>query len=576
MFKLLRFLKGSAILCAVLAPLLMILEVTMDLLQPTFLANIIDVGIVNRDLDYVLKVGGIMFLTAVLGIIGGIGCTIFAVIASMKMGQNLRQGIFDKVQTFSFIEIDKFKTSSLITRLTNDVTQVQNMVLMALRIMVRAPLICIGGLVMAFILSPKLSLVFVISVPLIIVAVVLIVKKSFPIFISVQQKIDQINVVMRESILGVRVIKSFTIESEQNDRFENANEELMLKSIHSQNINLLLWPIVTFIMNMTIIAVLWFGGNMVNTGSLEIGKIMAFINYLIQIMNSTIMVVNIVITFSRATASADRVNEVLQTETSIVDGNDNCGDSKFDIEFKNVSFKYNEHSEYVLKNISFSASAGEKIGVIGATGAGKSSFVHLIPRLYDATKGEIFIGGKNIKDVKLKELRENIGVVLQENILFSGTIKENLLFGNANASEHFMEKSAKDAQAYDFIQSKDNAFDSVVEQRGSNLSGGQKQRISIARTLMKNPKILIMDDSSSALDMETEAKLKNAITTRMKDSTVITIAQRISAIMGADKIVVLDDGVISSIGTHEELLKSNEIYRAIAVSQLGEEVIAHV
>ena len=573
MIKLLRFLKGSAITCAILAPIAMCLEVVMDLLQPTLLSKIIDIGIANGDLNYVLAVGVKMVIAAIVGLFAGAICSYLAAVASMKLGEGIREGLFDKIQTLSFLELDKLKTSSLITRLTNDVTQLQMMMNMALRMMVRAPLTAIGGLVMAVILSKELSSIFLVALPIILISILLIVKKSLPLFTSVQQRIDNINTVMRESILGVKVIKAFAIEKTQEERFNEANNNLTNESIASQNMNLILWPIATLIMNLTVVAVLWFGGNMVNVGSLEIGKIMAFINYLLQIMGSVVMVINIMLTFSRASASATRINEVFDTESSIKDKDDNVTVENFDIEFKNVYFRYNEHSENVLENISFSAKQGETIGIIGSTGCGKSSFVNLIPRLYDATEGEILIGGVNIKDISLSQLRENIGIVLQENILFGGTIESNLRFGNENADELDMESSAKDAQAYEFIMNKENTYKSEVEQRGKNLSGGQKQRLSIARTLIRDPKIFIMDDSSSALDMATEAKLQNSIKNRMKDSTVLVIAQRISGVMDADKIIVMDDGRISDIGTHEELIRRNDIYRSIAVSQLGEEVL---
>jgi len=442
--------------------------------------------------------------------------------------------------------------------------------------MIRSPLIAIGGVIMAYTLSPKLSTVLFIAIPIIAVAMVFILKKSFPLFTKVQQKIDNVNTVMRESILGVKVIKAFAIENTQKDRFIQENEELMNTSIKSQNRNLILWPIATLIMNLTVVAVLWFGGNMVNNGTLEIGKIVAFINYLLQIMGSVVMVIGIIISYSRAKASATRINEVFETENSIKDKKDSKTIENFDIEFKNVSFKYNEHSENVLEDISFSAKQGETIGIIGSTGCGKSSFVNLIPRLYDVSSGEILIGKTNIKDISLSFLRENIGIVLQENILFSGTIESNIKFGNENASKDMIIDSAVNAQAYEFITNKEDKFNSEVEQRAKNLSGGQKQRLSIARTLIRNPKIFIMDDSSSALDMATEAKLQKSIKETMKDSTVIIIAQRISGVMDADKIIVMDDGKIVNIGTHKELLKDSEIYKSIAVSQLGEEVLESV
>ena len=576
MIKLFKFFKGSAVICAILAPLVMILEVAMDLLQPTLLSNIIDIGVANHDLNYVLITGLKMIIAAIVGLFAGGACSFLAAIASIKLAEEVRQGLFDKIQTLSFLELDKLKTSSLITRLTNDVTQIQQMTNMLLRMMVRAPSTAIGGLVMAIILSKELSKIFVVAIPIILIVVIIILKKSFPLFKKMQQKIDNINLVMRESILGIKIIKALVIEDKQKDRFNDANEELTMASIKSQGMNLLLLPISTFIMNLTVVSVLWFGGNMFVSGNIEIGKIMAFINYLLQIMASIMMVINCMIMFSRAQVSAARINEVLDTKASI-ENKENCEEVKnFDIEFKNVFFKYNDHSDNVLEDISVKIKEGEKIGIIGSTGCGKTSFVNLIPRLYDATSGEILIGGVNVKNINIKQLREDVGIVLQESILFSGDIKSNLKLGNKNASEEELISASKDSQAYEFIMNKDNKFDEVVEQRGKNLSGGQKQRLSIGRTLIKNPKIFIMDDSSSALDMATEARLQTSIRNRMKDNTVLIIAQRISAVMDLDKIIVMDDGKISAMGSHKELLERSEIYRSIAVSQLGEEVLVSV
>ena len=426
---------------------------------------------------------------------------------------------------------------------------------------------------MTIALSPKLSIVFLVAVPVILIAIIIILETSFPLFTTVQENIDRMNTVMREGILGVRVIKAFTIEERQAERFDEANYDLTDKGIKAQNMNMILWPVVTLVMNVSIIAVLWFGGNMANNGNLEIGRIMAFVNYLIQIMNALIMVVMLVLNFSRAKASVGRINEVLNTVPSIRDNDSSVEMKGYDIEFKNVSFKYNEHSEYVLTDISLKIGEGEKIGIIGATGSGKSSLVNLIPRLYDATEGQVLIGGIDVKNIKLKALRENIGVILQDSILFSGTIEDNLKFGNHHADMESMDSAAHDAQADEFIMEKGNAYQSVVEQRGKNFSGGQKQRISIARTLIRNPKILIMDDSASALDMATEAKLQNALKQRMANSAVLIIAQRVSAVCDADQIIVLENGKISATGTHKELLEKSEIYCSIAVSQLCEEVL---
>ena len=576
MTKLLKYIKGSAIIYTILAPLMMFIEVIMDLNQPKLMADIIDIGVANGDINYVLNVGFKMIIVAFIGILGGMLCGIFATLASMNMGKNMRQGLFDKIQSLSFLEIDKFKTSSLITRLTNDVTQVQSMVMMALRGMVRSPLICLGGIIMSFTISVKLSILFLIAIPLIILTVTLITSKSIPFFTEMQKKIDNVNLVMRENLLGIRVVKAFAIESKVGERFNYANEELMDTSIKAQGITILLWPLVTLIMNLSVVAVLWFGGNYVNSGSLEIGKIMAFINYLVQIMGSLNMLIMIIVNFSRAKVSANRINEVLDVESSIQDREDAAEINKFDVEFKDVYFKYNKDGEYVLKGISFRAEEGEKIGIIGPTGSGKSSLISLIPRLYDTTSGSVMIGNKDVKNLKMKDLRKTIGVVLQDTTLFSGSIADNLRFGMENANKEMMESAAKDAQAFEFITSSNEGYNREVGQRGKNLSGGQKQRVSIARTLIKNPKILILDDSSSALDMVTEAKLQSSIKNRMKDSTVFLIAQRISAVMDSDKIIVLDNGEIAAIGTHKELIKNCEIYRSIAISQLGEEVVLNV
>lgn len=576
MKKLLKYLKGKSVFFAILAPIAMIVEVSMDLLQPTLMSNIIDIGVAKGDLNYIYKVGLYMIVAAILSCIGGILCSIFASIASMTMAQNLREGLFDKINKLSFKEVDNLKTSTLITRLTNDVTQVQQMVNMTLRAAVRSPLMAIGGIIMASRLSKDLSSIFLISIPMIIVGIVYILKKSMPLFTKVQAKIDNINLVMRENILGVRVIKAFNLEENQNKRFIERNEELKNISIKSQSMNISLWPFAALIMNFSVVAVLWFGGNMVADGNLEVGKIMAFINYLIQIMNSTIMVIGLMMNFSRAKASADRIIEVLDVESSIIEVDKAKKINSYDLEFKNVNFKYNQEGEQVLENISFNLKEGETLGIIGPTGSGKSSLISLIPRLYDVNNGEILLGGENIKNLKLKNLRKNIGIVLQDNILFSGNIEDNIKFGNNNATYEEIEKSAKDAQAFEFINNKRYKYMERVEQRGKNLSGGQKQRLSITRTLVRNPKILIMDDSSSALDMETQSKLQESIKNRNDGASVIIIAQRISAVMDSDKIIVLDDGKISDIGTHKELLTKNEIYRSIAISQLGEEVLLNV
>ena len=470
MTKLLKYIKGSAIIYVILAPLMMFIEVIMDLNQPKLMSDIIDIGVVNGDISYVLNVGFKMIVVAMLGILGGMLCGLFSTLASMTMGKNMRQGLFDKIQSLSFSEIDNFKTSSLITRLTNDVTQVQNMVMMALRGMVRSPLICLGGIIMSLTISIKLSIIFLIVIPLIVLSVILITSKSIPFFTEMQKKIDNVNLVMRENLLGVRVIKAFAIEDKMRKRFSYANDELMDISVKAQSVTILLWPLVTLIMNLSVVAILWFGGNYVNNGSLEIGKIMAFINYLVQIMNSLNMLIMSIINFSRAKVSADRINEVLDVESSIKDREDAGEINNFDVEFKDVYFKYNKDGEDVLKGISFKALEGEKIGIIGPTGSGKSSLISLIPRLYDTTSGSVMIGNKDVRNLKINDLRKIIGVVLQDTTLFSGSIADNLRFGMEDANEEMMESATKDAQAFEFITSSNEGYNREVGQRGKNLS----------------------------------------------------------------------------------------------------------
>ncbi len=576
MRKLLKYLKGYW-LVTVLAPLFMILEVWMDLQQPSLMAKIIDVGITNGDISYILAVGGKMLLFTFIGVIGGIACTYLSSRAGMGMGTNLRKAMFQKVQTFAFAEIDRHKPSTIITRMTNDVTQIQQMVMMALRMVVRAPMFCIGGLIMAYTISPKLSLIFVAAAPVLLLTAIFVMKKAFPLFDKMQKKIDGINSVMREGLLGVRVIKAFSGQERERERFGHANLELKNQGMEAMGTVMIMMPIITVIMNLSLVALFWFGGVLTISGELTTGAIMSFMNYLMQVLGSLMMLAMIAVNFSRAKASAERINEILDTETSIKSPESPKVAQGFEVEFENVSFGYNPSSpEYVLKNINFSATKGQTIGIIGGTGSGKSSFVSLIPRLYDATEGRVKIGGKDVRELSIDELRSKIGVVLQESVLFSGTVEDNLRWGKEDATKQQMDDAVEDAQAADFLFNSKEGYDSPVEQRGRNFSGGQKQRLSIARTFVKDPEILILDDSTSAVDMATESRLHAALKKRRDDRIVFIIAQRVSAISDADNIIVLDDGRISAQGTHEELLKSSDIYRSIAVSQLGEEVLDDV
>lgn len=566
-------LKGYARICAFAAPLTMLVEVLMDLMQPALMSDIIDIGVANGDIHYVLSTGLKMLLFALVGILGGASCGILSSVAGIKMSGNMRQELFDKIQTMSYAEVDHFKTSSLITRLSNDVMQLQQMVMMLLRIIVRSPIMFIGCIVMSVLLSPKLSILFLIVLPIIIVSVVIVMKKSIPLFSVVQQKLDKVNIVMRENLLGIRVVKSFAIEDRQLERFDTVNEDLTVKSIKAQNMTLILMPAVTLVLNLSIVTVLWFGGKLYTVGGIELGKIMAFVNYIIQISNALTGAINLIVTISRAEASAIRINEVFEAQPSITEPEKPQTAENFDIEFKNVSFRYENGGENVLKNLSFTIPQGETVGIIGATGSGKSTMVSLMPRLYDVTEGQVLIGGIDIRSLSPKALSKKIGVVLQESILLSGTVESNLRFGNEGADEAELKASCEDAQALDFIEKLNGVFDATVQQRGKNFSGGQKQRLSIARTLVTSPQILILDDSTSAVDLITEARMSAALERRMEGRTTIMVAQRVCAVMGMDKIIVLDNGRITALGKHGQLLKESEIYRSIAVSQLGEEVL---
>jgi len=570
-----RYLTGKARLFAFLAPLMMLLEVIMDLQQPAVMARIIDIGVARGDLSYVIACGLHMSWMAAAGFLGGAACSVFASYAAVDMGGRMRLGLFGKIQSLSFAEIDRFRTSSLITRLTNDVMQMQNMLTMMLRVMVRSPITFLGSIVMAFLLSPRLALLFAFVLPVVIVGIVTIIGKSVPAFALVQGCLDRVNTIMRENLLGIRVVKAFTLEGPQADRFDLANANLTAASVRSQNITFLLMPLVNLVMNLSVVAVLWFGGKMVLGKSLEIGKIMAFINYLVQITHSLVMAVNLVVNISRAGASSGRISEVLDVRPGIVEPRTPRTPVRWDIEFRDVYFAYIKGGKPVLQDLSFRVESGTTLGIIGATGSGKSTLASLIPRLYDPGSGKILIGGIDIRDLSLEELRRRIGFVMQESVLLSGDIEGNLRFGNGAATVADIERASRDAQAFDFITALPFSFENRVEQRGRNFSGGQRQRISIARTLLRDPEILILDDSTSSIDLGTESRLKSALAARMKGKTVIMIAQRISAVMGMDRIIVLDFGRMVDLGTHAELLGRCDLYRSIAVSQLGSEALAH-
>lgn len=569
MKNLIKYMKPY-VLYAIIAPILMLIEVVCDLMQPTLMAEIVDKGILNKDIHHIISIGLAMIGITLIGMVGGIGCTIFASIAAQSFGADVRVALFKKIHSFSFKNLDRYNTASLVTRLTNDIVQIQNFVLMLLRIMVRSPLLVIGGIVMAVSINRELAMILIITIPLLIGVIVFIVKRGFPLFSKVQEKLDNLNGVIRENLVGIRVIKVFVREKYEKKRFEKANGESRDVTAKASKIMGSTMPLMMLIMNFSIIAVIWFGGVRVNSGNMRVGHIIAFITYVTQILISLMMMAFLFSSVSRAKVSADRIGEIFETEVDIE--GDETSNKKVEngkVEFKNVTFLHDrEASEPVLKNISFKCESGENIAIIGSTGAGKSTLVNLIPRFYDAQEGEILIDGNSIKEYSLEELRGAVSVVLQETVLFSGTIMENLRWGDSSCSEEEIYEAAKAAEAHNFITSFTDGYNTVIGQRGVNLSGGQKQRISIARAILKKPKILILDDSTSAVDMGTEARIQKAMRNILPDTTRITIAQRINSVKEADKIIVLENGEISGMGTHEELMENNKVYQDIYSSQL--------
>jgi len=516
-----------------------------------------------------------MIAAAIVGMVGGVGCTVFAMLASMNYGTDLRSGLFKKVESFSFDEIDRFSTGSLVTRLTNDVTQLQNIVGMALRMFVRAPLLCVGSMVMALSISIKYGVILAICIPVMAVLVVVILRKITPIFLIMQTKLDKLNAILQESLAGVRVIKAYVRAGHEKGRFNAANEDLMKTSLSAMRIMAVVNPLMMILMNAVVIAVIYVGGYQVQAAEMRVGDVMAAISYMTQILMTFMMMSMVFMSIPRAKASADRVREILETPPSITGGGVTGEIERGEIVFDDVSFAYTGGSgEAVLKNISLRINAGEHIGLLGSTGAGKSSLVSLIPRFYDATSGRVLIDGTDVRDYDLSALRSRIGFVLQEPVLFSGSISENIKWGAPDADDASVAAAAVSAQADEFIVAMTDGYESILGQRGLTLSGGQKQRACIARALIKQPKILIMDDSTSALDLGTESRLNAAIGSGYTNNTRITIAQRIASVKDADVIYVIENGGIAAAGTHGELLERSDIYRDIYDSQMGQEAAA--
>lgn len=559
----------------ILGPILMITEVVGEVLLPGFMADIINVGAANQDAGYIVQKGLLMILTAFIMMLGGVGGGWFAAKAAMSFGADLRKDVFSKVQRFSFANIDKFSTGSLVTRLTNDITQIQNVLTMLLKMALRAPGMMIGAIIMAFVMNKQLAMILLVIMPVLVITIICIIKTAFPRFTVMQKKLDKLNSSIQEALTNVRVIKSFVRGDYETERFAQANSDLKESSLDAFKVVILQMPLMMLFMNLTILVVVWFGGNQILGGIMQVGDLTAFITYINQVLMSLMMLAMVFLQSSRALASLQRINEVLDTEIDLTDENAAHKEAlvkKGRIEFKNVSFRYYKNSEEkVLDQIDLTIEPGQTVGIIGSTGCGKTTLVSMIPRLYDVDEGEVLVDGINVKDYSLHNLREGVGMVLQKNVLFSGTILENLHWGDEDAAKEEVIQAAKDAQAHDFITSFTDGYDTELGQGGVNVSGGQKQRLCIARALLKKPKILILDDSTSAVDTATEAMIREAFQGTLKETTKLIIAQRISSVMEADQILVLDEGQIVGCGTHEELMDSCEAYREIYDSQMEKE-----
>ncbi|MDU1413553.1 MAG: ABC transporter ATP-binding protein [Clostridium sp.] len=563
----------------IIGPIMMICEVIASIQLPALVADIINNGAAAGDISYIINSGVKMVVIICIAIITGVGAAYCAAKASVSFASDLRADIFKKIQMFSFSNIDKFSTGSLITRLTNDVTQVQNVVNLSLRLMLRAPGMLIGGIIMAFSINKTLAMIFIIIVPVLSIAICGIIKAAFPKFNLMQKKIDILNSNVQEALTNIRVIKSFVREDFEEHKFEKSNEELKESSLSAFRTVIIQTPIMTLAMNIATLAVVWYGGKMVMVKDIPIGDITAFITYITQILMSLNMLTMILLQCTRSASSLRRINEIFNTTVDLADSEEvfKCKYvvTKGEVTFKNISFKYyKDNKEKVLDNINLSIKGGEVVGIIGSTGCGKSTLVQLIPRLYDVDEGEVLIDGINVKKYSLKNLREAVGMVLQKNVLFSGTINENLMWGNDGATQKEIKDMANAAEVGTFIESLGDGYETELEQGGVNLSGGQKQRICIARTLLRKPKILILDDSTSAVDTATESKIRDSLKNHLNDTTKIIIAQRISSVRDSDKIIVMDDGVIVGVGTHEELLNMCPTYSEIYYSQMDKEVTA--
>lgn len=573
MVKKLSIYMGQYRRWAVLAPVLVIVEVICEIIMPRLMAAIVDVGIANSDMAYILRVGGVMLALAAVGMFCGVTSAKAASIAGQGFGANLRDSMFRKIQDFSFADIDRFSSGSLITRMTNDVNAIQLTVTMGMRIITRAPVMLIAALAMAASINGRLALVMLVVIPVMVLAIGLIMKVCNHLFEVMQRKIDNLNSAVQENLVAVRVVKAFVRAGYEKTKFKKANDELTDAGIQVAMRIVMIMPVMMLCLNLATLAVLYLGGIQVMDGAMRYGDLSSFLNYIFQILMSVMMVAMSLLQLSRAAACARRIIEVLDTQPDIQDraerGAAALPPARGEVEFRDVSFKYRSSGsgDDVLSHLSFTMKPGQVTAIVGGTGVGKSSLVNLIPRFYDVTGGSVRVDGVDVRDYPLKELRSRIGMVLQNNVLFSGTIRENLLWGKADATEEELVQAARDAQAYDFIMSFPDGFDTRIDQGGVNVSGGQKQRLCIARAMLKKPAVLILDDSTSAVDSATEAAIRESFAKNLAGTTVIIIAQRISSVQSADQILVLDDGTVAGSGTHAELLQSNAVYQEIYQSQ---------
>lgn len=562
-------------LWGILAPLCMMLEVAGDLMQPRLVQTIVDQGIAHQNQSIVLHGGLWMVALALAGVVTGGGCGIFAVLAAQGFGADLRGALFREVQSLSFGNLDELPTGGLITRLSSDVTQVQEMVAMLLRGMVRAPLLLIGGLIMAIITSPRLALLFLALIPFVVTVLLLVLRRSYPLFSRVQQRLDAINTVLQENLSGVRVVKAFARVPFERERFGRANDALREQNTRAVRLGAITTPLFMLALNGGIVAALWLGGVQIKNEAMQVGQLIAFNNYLVQTLMALMMVSMFTTQIARAEASARRVCDTLETRPTLPnEGATNLPSVRGHVRFENVYFRYAGSGDPVLKNISFEVKPGQTVAILGATGAGKSSLIQLIPRFYEATAGRVLLDGHDVRALNEETLRRSVAIALQEAVLFSGTVRDNIRYGQLGASETDVQRAAQAAQADEFIMRLSDGYDSLVGQRGVNLSGGQKQRLSIARALLLESPILILDDSTSAVDVRTEARIQAALEAQKGQQTRIVVAQRVSAAMGADQIIVLDDGQIVAQGTHEELLRVSATYQEIYVSQVESGVLS--